>query len=664
MANFKVTRSLLDSTTGAEIDALNELMEMMLANAELSSSPIDDWKIAVDSLARFQANNLFVSVWTKREDFENATWVKSINAVFDAENNSACELKVRYTKNRFDWSQWLILSSGIDCLIEELVYGLDFQIILKEGWDGVNASSPQISSLKYDTVQPTKKYYISNTYENTGMIFEYLLSASMNLPKTTKIRWGLCRGDSIDFEDFEILYNGRKSALPNRQYGVRYTTEINRNDLKTQLLLGSINTYQVLESNGSSAQWDNNDILTIKVGGIIVDPARFSYSTDGTRGLIILSNGLKFPPGISFIVGIKTPEQIYSFNGESTYTYDYRTYYSSNGRWPKDVSSVIVLKNNNIIRGGYWLSADNGSVTFDRELETNDVVSVYIQHSSDYRVGVEVTNYDENNDITLDNFGLLFTELSNTNLVNLYKHSSIPKLRKGSLKVSSKNNSLYERLIVDYVFQGEMGTKEQNTQISWWRTRAAGYDYYDTFELNGGLDLDGVTLLPDYRNRIAQPQEDVWVFGEDNTVIREDGTKKPFRYGDEVFVKVTPSDGINSGSLYDSRTEQITPTMLTSNNMPIAWELKFNPSHVINDILYANFGKSLIAQYKYYSSTDTDDDFIVTWYSKEDIKTPYYIGKSIPDDMTKSGQILSYTVQPISGNIVGYIVSSNSIQIK
>jgi hypothetical protein len=42
----------------------------------------------------------------------------------------------------------------------------------------------------------------------------------------------------------------------------------------------------------------------------------------------------------------------------------YRTYTLVNGRWPDD-ALAIVLKNQQIVRGGYWLNAEEATVTFN-----------------------------------------------------------------------------------------------------------------------------------------------------------------------------------------------------------------------------------------------------------------------------------------------------------
>ncbi|MFM9500542.1 hypothetical protein ACKI1Q_44160, partial [Streptomyces galilaeus] len=79
-------------------------------------------------------------------------------------------------------------------------------------------------------------------------------------------------------------------------------------------------------------------------------------------------------------VDIITPQMLYLTNGEPTTTKDGRTYYAQNGRWPQD-ATAIVLVNGKIVRGGYWASPEDGTVTFAKEHERTDLVTIYIQHA-------------------------------------------------------------------------------------------------------------------------------------------------------------------------------------------------------------------------------------------------------------------------------------------
>ena len=509
----------------------------------------DDWALASASTDHLQVNNIYKGSWSQQFDFINSQWVKDVGAFYTVNSNGKCSVSVRYTKDRFTWSNWISIISNSPYVINDLVYALDFKIEIEDGWDSYTVPNT-VETLYYTTVEPSLQYLITDPIRNNGMIYQYLLSASADLPPTARVTWAICRGDSTNFVDFEYLYNGRKSVLPNRQLSIRYTQETIQENLISKTVPGFVNTYSVEDSNGTTITWGDTDVIVLKISGGIIDRNQVNYSTDASKGWIIMPIDYVLPTGVSFVVDIITPEDLTNVIGELAYTYDNRTYYATNGIWSPD-ASVIVLKNGNIIRGGYWTAPEFGTVTFSREQETDDIVSVYIQHSSYYRIGVEVLNYDENSTVTLNNAGLYFTELSNSSLVNQYLNSKSPTLE--NLSIVSNNGSIYSRMYIDYDFIGWQGAKEQGTMIRWWKTTL----------------LNVRTEIVEYRNRITEPMIDVKI-----------GNGK-FEIDDSIQVEVIPSDGTLiaqwTGNSLDTKglNTYLSDTItITGGTVPVVWDLR------------------------------------------------------------------------------------------
>ena len=233
----------------------------------------DIWNDSVNSLLHGQNNNIFDGKWAYDIDFEDATWIKSVITEYTVSTgntvDSQCQVYVQYSKDRLSWSNWLLVPNSsrdnsdqlveIPLVINDLVYGLKFKIILSDGWDGTLTIPPVVKLLRYYKVTPSKTYYITPTHSNAGMIFEYVLSASATIPKTAQLKWGIVRGSSTDFSDFETVIKGKKGVLPNRQSGIRYTDKITRSALSAKSTDNQ--TYQVYEKNNTTAQWSDTDLV-------------------------------------------------------------------------------------------------------------------------------------------------------------------------------------------------------------------------------------------------------------------------------------------------------------------------------------------------------------------------------------------------------------------
>ncbi|MGL1636398.1 hypothetical protein ACSTJT_23265, partial [Vibrio parahaemolyticus] len=67
-------------------------------------------------------------------------------------NNVAanCVIQYRFTKDRKNWTDWITLSNGIQSTINDLIFGLEYRVVLTDGWDafaGGQPLRPMVSSL-------------------------------------------------------------------------------------------------------------------------------------------------------------------------------------------------------------------------------------------------------------------------------------------------------------------------------------------------------------------------------------------------------------------------------------------------------------------------------------------------------------------------------------
>lgn len=628
-------RTISDSTGGKHFDV---------------SSPETDWPNIALSFLHGGKNNLFVGTWEQDYDFDDLTWVDNIKVVFTLPyvNNGdipyICTVEYRFTTDRTIWTSWKsipLFNSNVPQIIQENIYALQLRITLGDGWDITNKVplKPIINSLTYDWVVPGIQYrYTNPQITNNGIVSQYILSASANIPKTSEVQWGIARGNSTDFADYELVLNGYKNILPNRQSSILFTTPpppvISNNVVNTN---GDTKTYNVLDNNNNPIKWLTTNVVQVEqISNLFPNGQTFNpntYKADGNSSVIVFNDQL--PNNISLRVTIYTPSVQQNLIGETTTTLDRRTYYLINGRWPFD-AQVVVLVNSNIVRGGYFLSNENGTVTFKRELDVNDVVTVYVQHSNIYRVGVQVKDYSIDNTVTFDNFGLFYSLQQNSNILALSRSGlNPPTIAQGTLAIKPSSPTYLvadtSRMWIQYKFVGYNNSPESGSSTIW--------------KKNG-------TEIVAYRNRFTEPLNDV-------------ATHK-FIQGDVITVSVQPNDGLLAGNFVNSHSVVIkskTTPIVTLNTPPFIndnlmvtqsnGETKYNAA--ASTVLSASFigGPAL--------NTDISQ-YIVLWYLKDGTNV-FYTGKTIPENMTQIGQILSYTVQPYDGLTYGVISQSPNIII-
>ena len=648
-----------------------------------------DWDNALDTLLHNGENTLYKATWTKKYDFLNPTWVSGIGASFTPiiENayGASCSVQARWSFDRINFTPWVNIPSGSDYKLKENILALEYNVYLFDGWNtgSSSVSRPVVDYLYHKTVTPSTQYLFTPTQITKGMIFETILSASQFLPDTATATWGICRGDSTDFSDFTPVHTSRKSALPNRQSGTLFSDESIDSRLSTQGDTDLIN-YTVLKDNRVRS-WLSSDIILVELKDAqgrysSVNPA--AYSTIPSNGLIIFNPALRRDASGNnpiVVVTITSPSAKYTSKGEPTSTSDYKTYTLSNGRWPRD-ATAIVLKNQSIIRGGYWLNPEEGTVTFSKELEPTDQVTVYIEHSEYYRVGVEIKNYDPSVDnlgnplpIDIRNFGIFYTILENPSLLSEYNETQNPSVNNVFLLPKNYdangalvNPTIYQRLTVDYNFYSPNDADENGTEIKWWRYRL-GYSGTGTTKLNNSLTYYQIS---NYDNRITQKKSDV-------------GTGTTFAQGDKFFVEVTPSDGFSTGLTVMSN-------IITLNGDKVPYivsgignsEFTYVNANTIevdstSNLRTALAGDSLTAVYDYRNPNNIPDNFpdysLVQWYldnsggigaSSGIGSTAAFTGKIVDSGLTKSGEVYIFKVTPYNGQRYGTPVWSTTVYIR
>ena len=473
-----------------------------------------DWDAARTSYLHGGANSLFTAGWQNAFDFTEAVWLRSVLAEFTGDVTA----EFRISRDRVSFTPWRTLGSLSPVTINDKVLVIEYRATLRDTWNGSRSVAPVLTRLEHVTVVPSRRILVSAPQPASGMLFEYLASASQNLPASAQAQWGVARGDTTDWADFEPIRIGRKGALPNRQQSLQFTKEVTRSLLKTTTVDNL--AFQVFEDSGAVARWSEGDVVQVIAQDIIISPNTGTYALDGARGILYFT--AEQPGGLDVRVTITTPPHLYTGIGEPATSLDGRTFFLQNGRFPAD-SVVVVLSNGAIVRGGYSVAPEEGTITFTREQERTALITVYVQPPAIYRVGVDVLSYDGSQPVVLDNFGMEYTTRKNTNLLYLAANTPTPSV--SSVRLLPSWATIYDRVTVDYQFAQIEGNQEKGTTIDWFRSTDSGNTY---------LPLDGDGGRPDYTNRITIPLADV-------------GAGGTFAQGNRAYVVVTPSDGIGIG---------------------------------------------------------------------------------------------------------------------
>lgn len=667
--------NILGLGSGHRPQGLRSVASESFGNHILISDGDVDWDNFQDSLLPSGDKSIYKAFWNRSYDYDEPTYISVVVADGTSQTNSTLTIKYRYTLDRINWSPWKThASGGVEETIGLKVLGIEYNIEIAEGMNAGNKTTSYVSELYHKVVSPGYKYLFTLPMDIDGMMFEYLLSVDTgeDWPTNIDMQWGISRGNSVDFADYEYTRKNRKGALPNRQASLQFTDEIIQEKLNT--ISGDFRYYYVKNTANETVTWSSTDVITVYA--LVLGEYRevIPDGSDGDFGFVYFAN--EQPSDLVIKVTITTPQQLYVSSGEATTTKDGRTYTLANGSWPKDATAIVIV-NDKIVRGGFWLSPDEGTVTFSKERERTDLVTVYIQFQDTFRVGVEIKNYSTS-DVTPSNFGLYYTTKSNGRLVFLYEDTSPPSIVDDLVEIipgGYNEPTSTQRLILDYEFYSEDNNTERGTKTTWWRKRPsdpATYSLPEDPEYPGqnfqqmtyeNIETVGMTdrNFPEYNDRTVERKTDV-------------GDGDWFKTADIIRVKVTPSDGISDGDTVVSSA-----TTLTGDNIPYVSGVTISATGKVEDPVssgnyYVPAGTELRA---YYSYTDADTgttvvngvahNSLVEWFLN-DSATVYSILPAIPAGTTTAGQSLSFRVTPRDGAMpnahIGIPVLSENVVIR
>ena len=624
------------NTTHSDLLKIGQSGKFFHIGTDANSSDFDN---AFDSLMHGNLNTIFAGNWTKTIDYNEPKYITSVFTNYSAPTstvNSSCIVKFRWTSNRTNYSSWITLTSNTAFVLNKDVLAIQYSVEMKDGWNGTTRVRPAITELYHTIINPAIEYHITNSNTIDGSLFEYIHSHDKgNL--AAKFEWGICRGDSTDWSDFYTIKSGRNGVMPNRQSSILYTDPLSRSDLKTTTTDYFI--YQVYESSGSTASWTDTDDVTIYINGLGVGKNSNYYSLDSANGLIYFTS--EKPVTAIITVDIVTPESAVNYNGETTSTIDNRTYYLANGRWPSD-SSVVVLVNGSIVRGGYFTNREMGTVTFTKELNFTDIVTVFVLPSNKFRVGVKISKYT-NSTVDYQKFGLTYTSVANKEVELDFLSSPSPTIYPDSLSLLPSPAISTERIYIDYDFVSEENNKELNSRTEWYRRRGGG----------SFLRVNASNSLPNYDNRTVEKLSDI------NSLFIEN---------DQVKVIVYPSDGLTEGVSYESL-----PVTIGGNKKPYVKSLTITGAGkvITSGVNYISPNVELKAKYIFNDGETGSSDItiegidstsIINWYVN-DSKTSIYTGSILPSKYVSSGIVISYRITPYDGTLYGTLVQSEDITV-
>ena len=620
-----------------------------------------DLENSLNSFLQGGDNDAFTASWTRSIEYDEPTYIKSIYGDFSAASGSTVSVKFRWAKDRQNYSSWINLTSGVGYTFKKEVTNLEYSISMLEGWSGTAVIRPEVSTLYHVVTTPSVKTLVTEPYDVKGSIFEYNLNTNSSIPENAKLQWGICRGDSHDWEDFELVSTNRNSALSNRQITFQYTDQVDYTtesgltlkDITELDELGDPLIPQVLQTyyNGLVFKnWRSDAIVTVYEtdGKTEVDPTK--YKTNFSEGTI----SFEIPVLVTTPIKITYPERKSNYYGEPTYTIDNKTYFAVNGRWPFD-SEAVVLINGSITRGDYFLNREDGAVTFYNELERTDTVTIFILPSNKFRVGVKITEFD-NAASNIFGYALQYSTVKNADVFSSFLNTSQPYLV-STPQITSNSSvgssiSINERMILSYDFYSPDANREQKTQTKWYR-------YREVLGIGTTTELFTSNSLPNYRNRTVERLADL--NGADDTFIA----------GDIIYAVVNPSDGFKTGVGVTS-----TSVILNDNSAPYALNLTLTSSDAANAIVFDSTtstysmpaGNSIIASYDYYngesaSPTTVNNKSTIAWFDKDKLISIDSPTLTLSSDYVKSGSIISAVVSPSDGISYGLKVRSIEVQI-
>ena len=437
--------------------------------------------------------NLLSSYWERKYDFDEPKFISYIYTSFVEPGNSSANVMFRWSADRVEFSNYISLINNSRYNLNQKVLAIEYLIDMVEDYSSNTRILPYVKQLYHVSVIPATQTYLTYPQDISGQLFETLALGSFTNSALVDITPIVGRTESADTSYYEQVQLNRNGALPNRQTSYRITPAFSVTGLKLIPVTNEENnsSYYIVDNNSTLYTWTNNDKFYLYSDGNPISPT--AYSTVPESGILLITNIYTIVNGVylyeSFTAQIDYVESRETIIGEPTITYDYKTYYLSNGRIPTD-AKVVVLVNQEIYKGIYTVSAYDGTITFASIRETSDYVTVFIQFANQFRAGLQIESYSADN-LTLQSFNFTYTSVPNLNTYLDSFYYAKPFLS-GSPTLSPLSPNIDSTLSLTYSYQDESNAPENGSTIQWWRQRT-GIEYV-TFNTAANLSVTGALV--------------------------------------------------------------------------------------------------------------------------------------------------------------------------
>ena len=596
------------------------------------------WAGITTSLLHGGANTLFTGSWTNQVEFDTPKFIKSITTAYTVSTgqsvDSSCTVKYKYSSDKKNFTDWTTLTST--STLNKEITNLSFQIDMTEGWNNATSLpvSPYVSQLYYTEVSPAVNYFFTTALTSTDDIFEYILSTDYSDTDKAKLTWGICKGNSTNWNDYEELIKNKNGIISSRQRSYKYTNALFYDKLISIKSVNNNFTYFVYNDNARFT-WLLSDTIEVYLNSSIV--ASNLYTIDNVNGTITFRQ--EVPTGNIVQVSISRIGSRYEAYGEGTVSTDYKNYHAINGRWSED-SKVVVLVNNEIIRGGYKLDRYDGKIIFDTNKFSSDIVTIFILQGSTYRLGLKVETYSSTASTTY-NFEFTNNTVPNSNVYSHYLNTNIPSLKAESLVLNSdvsyasvgstKQIASSSRMYVDYNYISE--NQQYKPRTRWYRTRISG----------GGTTTLELDSTPNYRNRLVQRKADL------------SAANSYFNVNDQVYVILEPNDNFDYGIAYTSQ-----PIIIKSLSAPYVYDVQIKSTNIIVD---NKISANSVLQ-AYYNFNGTSDLSNIEWFEwTNGVSNKLAEGSLLNSAVVLRNMAISFIVKPYDGTTYGIPIESQILNI-
>jgi hypothetical protein len=596
------------------------------------------WSGITTALLHGGSNTLFAGSWNKSVEFDTPKFIKSITTAYTVSTgqsvDSSCTVKYKYSSDKKNYSDWNILTST--STLNKEITNLSFQIDMTEGWNNATSFpvSPYVSQLYYTEVSPAVNYFFTSALTSTDDIFEYILSTDYSDTDKAKLTWGICKGNSTNWNDYEELIKNKNGIISSRQRSYKYTNALFYDKLTSIKSINNNFTYFVYYDNARFT-WLLSDTVEVYLNSSLV--ATNLYTIDNVNGTITFRQ--EVPTGNIVQVSISRTGSRYEAYGEGTVSTDYKNYYVVNGRWPED-SKIVVLVNNEIVRGGYKLDRYDGKIIFDTNKSASDIITVFVLQGSTYRLGLKVETYSSTASTTY-NFEFTHNTVTNSNVYSHYLNTNIPSLKAESLVLntdisyasvgSTKQIASASRMYVDYNYISE--NQQYKPRTRWYRTRTSG----------GGTTTVELDSTPNYRDRLVQRKADL------------SAANGYFNVNDQVYVTLEPNDNFDYGISYTCQ-----PIIVKSLSAPYVYDVQIKSTNIIVD---NKISANSVLQ-AYYNFNGTSDLSTIEWFEwTNGVSNKIAEGSLLNSAVVLRNMSISFIVKPYDGTIYGIPIESQILNI-